>query len=218
MLILAPAASDLAMKLLLMEHNSTLYADKIKVSAYICLSSLVLANVSMTTITSSKASRLADAKNDGEITFGGIDETKIYPATVTTIANVNKNGFWEVPFSPSVNGKNLGLAGRTAILDTGTSLIIAPPADALALHQQIPGAKSDGQGGFTISCTTNAQVSFKIGSQDFTIDPRDLLFVPVNQNDLKGDCVSGIMGGQIAGGCSRVVGRGCVFEECVFFA
>ncbi|QRV75503.1 aspartyl protease [Ceratobasidium sp. AG-Ba] len=178
--------------------------------------SLAKAGLIQSAITSYKISRLADGKNDGEITFGGIDETKIDPATVTTITNVNKNGFWEVPFSPSVNGKDLGLAGRTAILDTGTSLIIAPPADALALHQQIPGAKSDGQGGFTIPCTTAAQVSFKMGNQDFTIDPRDLLFVPVNQNDLKGDCVSGIMSGQIGGAQEWLVGD--VFLKNAYFS
>ncbi|KAG9074932.1 hypothetical protein FS749_013460, partial [Ceratobasidium sp. UAMH 11750] len=138
--------------------------------------SLAKAGLIQSPITSYKISRLADGKNDGEITFGGIDQTKIDPATLTTITNVNKIGFWEVPFSASVGGKDLGLAGRTAILDTGTSLIIAPAADALALHQQIPGAKSDGQGGFTIPCTTDAQISFKMGNQDFAIDPRDLAF------------------------------------------
>ncbi|KAG8727833.1 hypothetical protein FRC10_005591, partial [Ceratobasidium sp. 414] len=101
---------------------------------------LLTAGLTQSPITSYKISRSADGKNDGEITFGGIDQTKIDPATLTTIANVNKIGFWEVPFTPSVGGKDLGLSGRTAILDTGTSLIIAPLADALALHQQIPGA------------------------------------------------------------------------------
>ncbi|KAG8740654.1 hypothetical protein FRC10_004064 [Ceratobasidium sp. 414] len=178
--------------------------------------SLAKAGLIQSPITSYKISRLADGKNDGEITFGGIDQTKIDPATLTTIANVNKIGFWEVPFTPSVGGKDLGLSGRTAILDTGTSLIIAPPADALALHQQIPGAKSDGNGGFTIPCTTNAQVSFKMGTQDFLIDPRDLLFVPVDQNNLQGDCVSGIMSGQIGGAQEWLVGD--VFLKNAYFS
>ncbi|KAG8742788.1 hypothetical protein FRC10_000898 [Ceratobasidium sp. 414] len=120
--------------------------------------------------------------------------------------HADKIGFWQVPFTPSVGGKDLGLSGRTAILDTGTSLITAPPADALALHQQIPGAKSDGNGGFTIPCTTDAQVSFKMGAQDFLIDPRDLLFVPVDQSNLQGDCVSGITSGQIGGAQGWLVG------------
>jgi hypothetical protein len=178
--------------------------------------SLAKAGLIQSAITSYKISRLADGKNDGEITFGGIDQTKIDPSTLTTIANVNELGFWEVPFSLSVGGKDLGLSGRTAILDTGTSLIVAPPADALALHKQIPGAKADGNGGFTIPCTTNAQVSFKMGTQDFLIDPRDLLFVPVDQNNLQGDCVSGIMSGQISGPQEWLVGD--VFLKNAYFS
>lgn len=178
--------------------------------------SLAKAGLIQSAITSYKISRLADGKNDGEITFGGIDQTKIDPATLTTITNVNKNGFWEVPFSISADGKDLGLAGRTAILDTGTSLILAPPADALALHKQIPGAKSDGQGGFTIPCTTSTVISFKMGNQDFAIDPRDLSFVPVDQNNLKGDCVSGIMSGQIGGAQEWLVGD--VFLKNAYFS
>lgn len=178
--------------------------------------SLAKAGLIQSAITSYKIPRLADGKNDGEITFGGIDDTKIDTATATTMSNVNKNGFWEVPFTASVGGKDLGLSGRTAILDTGTSLIIAPPADATALHAQIPGAKSDGQGGFTIPCTTDAQVAFTMGTQSFSIDPRDLLFVPVNQNNLQGDCVSGIMSGQIGGPQEWLVGD--VFLKNVYFS
>ncbi|CAE6462297.1 unnamed protein product [Rhizoctonia solani] len=178
--------------------------------------SLAKAGLIQSAITSYKIPRLADGKNDGEITFGGIDETKIDAATTTTMANVNPNGFWEVPFTAAVGGKDIGLTGRTAILDTGTSLIIAPPADAQALHAQIPGAKSDGQGGFTIPCTTDAQVAFTMGGQSFAIDPRDLLFVPVNQNNLQGDCVSGIMSGQIGGPQEWLVGD--VFLKNVYFS
>ncbi|KAF8699264.1 Acid protease, partial [Rhizoctonia solani] len=178
--------------------------------------SLAKAGLIQSAITSYKIPRLADGKNDGEITFGGIDETKIDAATTTTMPNVNPNGFWEVPFTAAVGGKDIGLTGRTAILDTGTSLIIAPPADAQALHAQIPGSKSDGQGGFTIPCTTDAQVAFTMGGQSFAIDPRDLLFVPVNQNNLQGDCVSGIMSGQIGGPQEWLVGD--VFLKNVYFS
>ncbi|KAJ1307675.1 hypothetical protein OPQ81_001767 [Rhizoctonia solani] len=178
--------------------------------------SLAKAGLIQSAITSYKIPRLADGKNDGEITFGGIDESKIDTTSTTTMDNVNKNGFWEVPFTASVGGKDLGLSGRTAILDTGTSLIIAPPADAQALHAQIPGAKSDGQGGFTIPCTTDAQVALTMGGKSFSIDPRDLLFVPVNQNNLQGDCVSGIMSGQIGGPQEWLVGD--VFLKNVYFS
>jgi len=81
----------------------------------------------------------------------------------------------------------------------GTTLIIAPPADAAAVHATIPGARRDGQGGFTIPCTTTASVALTFGGQTFPIDPRDMAFLPVDLNDPKGDCISGITSGQIGG-------------------
>jgi len=149
--------------------------------------------------TSYKISRVSDGLNDGEITFGGLDSSKFDQNTLVTFQNVNKNGFWEGSHTVSVGGQDLGLSDRTAILDTGTTLIIAPPADAAALHNKIPGSKSDGQGGFIIPCTNNAVVSLTFSGQSFDINPIDLLFAPVDPNNLQGDCLSGISSGKVGG-------------------
>ncbi|KAF8274739.1 aspartic peptidase domain-containing protein [Lactarius quietus] len=122
-------------------------------------------------ITSFKISRLSDQLNDGEVTFGAVDQTKFDPTTLITLSNVNKLGFWEAAMdAATVNGKDLGFKNRTAILDTG---------------------------GFTVPCTTNASLALTFGGRAFTIDPKDITFVPVNANDLNGDCVSGISSGQV---------------------
>lgn len=72
-------------------------------------------------ITSFKISRLTDNKNDGEITFGGLDTTKFDPKTIVTFKNVNTQGFYEGSLAVSIDGKDLGLSkATTAILDTGT--------------------------------------------------------------------------------------------------
>lgn len=168
-------------------------------------------------IISFKLGRIADGNNDGEVTFGGLDSAKFDANTRTTFANVNTQGFWEGAMGAvTVNGNDLGLDGRTAILDTGTTLIIAPTADAEAVHAQIPGAQSDGQGGFTIPCTSTAQLALSFGGQVFQVDPRDLLFSPVNPNDPTGDCVSGISSGQIGGATEWLVGD--VFLKNVYFS
>ena len=102
------------------------------------IESLAQAGLVTDAIVSYKISRLADNKNDGEITFGyacfyydhgikthffsfsGLDATKFDPKTLTTVPNVNKQGFWEANTDAvTVNGKDTGLKGRTAILDTG---------------------------------------------------------------------------------------------------
>lgn len=139
-----------------------------------------------------KIPRLADGTNDGEITFGGLDSTKFKSDTLVQVPNVNPVGFWEVAVDGiSVNGQNLNFQGQTAILDTGTTLFVAPQNVATAIHAQIPGAAQT-QGGFTVPCTTNASVALTIGGNTFAIDPRDLAFLPVDPNQPAGTCQSGI--------------------------
>ncbi|KAI5119836.1 hypothetical protein M0805_008402 [Coniferiporia weirii] len=168
-------------------------------------------------ITSFKLGRVADGTNDGEVTFGGLDSTKFDASTLTTFANVNTEGFWEGAMDAvTVDGTDLGLSGRTAILDTGTTLIVAPPSDAAAVHAAIPGSQSDGQGGFTIPCTTSSSVALSFGGKSFAIDPRDLLFLPVDASDPTGDCVSGISSGEIGAATEWLVGD--VFLKNAYFS
>ncbi len=84
-------------------------------------------------------------------------------------------------------------------------MIVAPDADAKAVHDAITGAKSDGQGGFTVPCNTQASVALTFGGQAFAIDPRDLAFQPVDATDPNGDCVSGISSGNIGGATEWLV-------------
>jgi hypothetical protein len=64
-----------------------------------------------------KLARLADQKNDGEVTFGGLDVAKFNPATAVTLNNLNKQGHWEASLdAATVDGKDLGFTGRTVIL------------------------------------------------------------------------------------------------------
>ena len=168
-------------------------------------------------ITSYKLSRLADQKNDGEVTFGGLDTSKFDPNTVATIHNINPQGFWEAAIDKvSLNGQDLNLVGRTGILDTGTTLLIVPPGDAQVIHQAIPGTKSDGNGGFTVPCTTNASIAITFGGKEFAIDSRDLAFAPLDPNNLTGDCASGIAEGQVGGPKEWLVGD--TFLKNVYFS
>lgn len=160
--------------------------------------------------------RVADGYNDGEVTFGGVDPAK-YTGNITEIDNVSTKGFWEAAIdSVTVSGTSLGLKGRTAILDTGTTLIVAPQSDADALHAKIEGSKSDGQGGYTIPCTTTAQVALTFGGKEFPIDTRDMLFLPVDADNLTGDCVSAISAGNVGQNNEWLVGA--TFLKNVYFA
>jgi len=181
------------------------------------IEALAAAGLVPAAITSFKISRVADNKNDGEITFGALDTSKFDSNTLITLNNVNQQGFWEANMDAvTVNGQDVGLQGRTAILDTGTTLIIAPAQDAAAVHAAIPGAASDGQGGFTIPCTSTVKVALSFGQHPFAIDTRDLLVQPVDANNPNGTCVSGIASGNIGGATEWLVGD--VFLKNAYFS
>ncbi|KAJ8496882.1 hypothetical protein ONZ45_g12290 [Pleurotus djamor] len=140
-------------------------------------------------ITSYKMPRLADQNNDGVITFGGVDESKFQANTLVTLDNISPVGFWEAEMDQiTVNG-----------VDTA-----------------IDGAESDGQGGFIIPCNTNATISLTFGGRPFTIDPRDLVFAPLNINDPTGRCFSGITAGSIGEDTQWLVGD--VFLKNAYFS
>jgi len=160
--------------------------------------------------------RLADGKGNGQITFGALDTTQFDPQTLVTVNSVSQTGFWEAPMDAvTVNGQNAQLLGRTVIMDTGTTLLITPPADATAIHNLIPGAQSDGQGGFTIPCTGNATVALTFAGMSFSIDPRDIAVQPVDPSNPQGDCVSGIVSGTVGGATEWLAGD--VFLKNVYF-
>ena len=96
-----------------------------------------------------------------------------------------------------------------AVVDTGTTLIIAPAADAAAVHALIPGAQSDGQGGFIIPCDTNSSVALEFGGTSFAINPEDLIFAAADNTGT--NCVSGISSGQILDDTTWLVSR--VFSD-----
>ena len=80
----------------------------------------------------------------------------------------------------------------------GTTLMMLPEVDALAIHKNIPGARQVDQVYFTVPCNTSAVVALTYAGQSFTIDTRDLAWQPVNSSDPNGDCTSGIAAGNFS--------------------
>jgi len=159
-------------------------------------------------------SRLADGKNNGQVTFGGMDTTKFDPSTLVTLSNISPKGLWETPLCGiSVDGNDMGMTNRTAILDTGTSLILVPPEDAIKIHNAIPGSQQAANG-FTIPCNTQTVVSLTFGGVSFSIDPRDLVQLPLDGTGVQ--CTSGIAGGSVGGPSELLVGD--VFLKNAYFS
>ncbi|KAJ7678515.1 aspartic peptidase domain-containing protein [Mycena rosella] len=140
-------------------------------------------------ITSYRFPRLVDHTNNGEITFGGLDPSKFDSSTLITIPADNQS-FWIANLDGvSVDGENVPIVAKVGIMDTGTTLLVAPANDAAALHAKIPGAKFT-NGGYTVPCGTNTSVALHFGGKAFPINPKDLTFAAGGRTT--GDCTSGI--------------------------
>lgn len=127
---------------------------------------------------------------------------------MVTAANVAKGGLWEAKLDGVyINGQSVLTPGSTAItgiIDTGTTLILAPPTFAMSIHAAIPGAQSDGQGSFAIPCTTQIRMAFGFGGTQFSIDPRDYLGAAVDATGVM--CLSNISGQSIGTAGQFLVG------------
>ncbi|KAK7032874.1 acid protease [Favolaschia claudopus] len=142
-------------------------------------------------ITSYRLPRFIDRTNNGEVSFGGLDETKFDPSTLVTVNNTG-DGFWLAPLGGvSVDGVDVnGIQSSVGLMDTGTTLLAIPTKDADAVHAKIPGAKLQGSGQYSVPCNTTTVVSLKFGGKSFDINPKDLPFAALGKTT--GDCTSGI--------------------------
>ncbi|KAG8762075.1 hypothetical protein FRC11_011340 [Ceratobasidium sp. 423] len=67
-----------------------------------------------------------------------------------------------------------GHASQFATIDTGTSVVIAPQADAQAIYAAIPGSKLGQNGLFSYPCNANPDVALSFAGQNFNIKAADM--------------------------------------------
>ncbi|KAK7032858.1 acid protease [Favolaschia claudopus] len=151
-------------------------------------------------IWSYKISRYSDGKNDGELTIGSMDTSKYKANSLVRVPNMSSAGFWEIELgSVTVNGQILNLGRRSCILDTGTTLLIAPKSDVATIHDSIPGAKHDNSSNtWTVPCNTTASIALMIGNKSFPIQSEDLAFLPLENSTTM--CTSAIAEGGVSEG------------------
>jgi hypothetical protein len=129
-----------------------------------------------------------DADNtEGELTIGGTNPERFTGQLTWTHLSDNNNGLWIIPLDDClVNGQALNLGGRVANIDTGTTLIVVPHADALQVYANIEHEERDGH--FFIDCDTQVTISMRINGATWNIDPRDFV---IEDND---ECFGAIGG------------------------
>ncbi|CAI7564739.1 unnamed protein product [Penicillium glandicola] len=137
-------------------------------------------------------SRSADNDKDGEINFGGVDTTKFdgtisYTATDDTI--------WSIPVDDAyVNGQSCNFTGKSATIDTGTTYIMIPPADAKALFALFPDASQQpsNSNNWLVPCNSTATIEFGFSGVKYNISPKD--YVGNAESDGSDYCISTIVG------------------------
>lgn len=103
--------------------------------------------------------------------------------------NIESGGLWQIPVDGfSVNGKSSLLNSRSAIIDSGTSYMFLPPADAEALFQLIPGAAFSDNDVSTLPCNTSIEVALVFNNVAYSISPKDY----VGPSTAGGQCQSNI--------------------------
>ncbi|KAF2117812.1 aspartic peptidase domain-containing protein [Lophiotrema nucula] len=147
-------------------------------------------------------SRTADGLNDGELNLGELNKDR-YDGDINYIPTVaNENGFWEIPVDDAgIEGTLLGLKGRSAILDSGTSFILMPEPDGVALHKLIDGSKQSGET-FTVPCSTTTPIQISFNGQSYNVSTAD--YIGGKMDD--GSCKSNIIGRQTFGESQWLVG------------
>lgn len=143
-------------------------------------------------------SRASDNKKDGEVNFGTVDTSK-FDGNITYMAT--NADTWTIPMDDAyVNGQATGLTNRSATIDTGTTYILIPAADAKTLFARIPGSSQSGEN-YIIPCNSTATLELSFSGIKYSIQPEDYIGASST-----GGCVSTIVGHQSSGANDWLVG------------
>ncbi|GAA5937012.1 uncharacterized protein JCM15063_000127 [Sporobolomyces koalae] len=99
------------------------------------------------------------ASSGSELYLGGINSAKI--SSGVTYTPLTSKSYWNVQASTAVNGKTVSSLGTfAAIVDSGTTLIVAPTDFAQSFYAAVPGSAAYGNGYYTFPCSSVPAVSF----------------------------------------------------------
>ena len=154
--------------------------------------------------------RNSDGSTDGELNLGSSDTTK-YEGNLSYTTTTSDYTWWEIPVDDAViAGNPCNLKGRTAIIDTGTSFVVLPPADAQQIHNQIPRSEQNGEL-FSLPCSSSTTVQLVFSGVKYDISPKDYVG---NRLDGGNMCASNIIGKTTFGADKWLIGD--VFMKNVY--
>lgn len=125
---------------------------------------------------------------DGELTFGGYDDDKFEGDELTWVP-LSDATYWRIDMDAVKIGE-FSIGESDAIVDSGTSLIIGPKMDILAIALEI-GAKPTLTGQYTIDCEKVAGIpdmTWTIAGKEYTVAGKKLVIQSA------GMCIFAMMG------------------------
>ncbi|CAG8512337.1 3239_t:CDS:1 [Racocetra persica] len=128
----------------------------------------------------------ASGVDDGTFTLGGVDESK-FIGEITFNSVINTVGFWEINLDGvKLDDTPMSISGRSAIIDTGSTVLFVPSDDAAAINKQIPGAEFDNKTNtYKVPCPPDPcctstssipTISLRFGGVDYTIPSEDVIY------------------------------------------
>lgn len=141
--------------------------------------------------------RAEDGPNTGQITFGGIDSSKLTGDITYTSVTATANGDWAIPMDGmGYDGNKANVTGRLAYIDTGTTYAFGPPDDVANLYKIIPGASSIDGVTYTAPCKSDKSITVTFSGVEHNISVKDWLSEPSDS----GVCTSNIFGREVVAG------------------
>merc|ERR1712236_22296 len=146
-------------------------------------------------------SRDPNAALGGELILGGPDPN-FYEGEMTYI-DVEREGYWQIAMEGMVmNGETVGCNGGChAIVDTGSSLLVGPPAQTTAINKAIGGVELiPGTGQYQMNCNaidSLPEIDFMLNGQRFTLAGRAYVLEITQPGQTQ--CISGFMGLELPG-------------------
>ncbi|KXN87900.1 Aspartic protease [Leucoagaricus sp. SymC.cos] len=134
------------------------------------------------------------AESGSSLFLGGAD-SDLFTGDFTNV-HVTQEGFWQVDLDSVNVGGDAAASNLAGVIDTGTSLIVAPQADVARFYEAIPGSQDAsstvGDGFFTFPCNSDPQVSLTFGGKQFAVASDAFNLGQVSQGS--SDCIGGVAG------------------------
>mmetsp|Transcript_16423 Transcript_16423/g.22518 ORF Transcript_16423/g.22518 Transcript_16423/m.22518 type:complete len:421 (-) Transcript_16423:157-1419(-) len=136
---------------------------------------------------------------EGELTFGGIDEEK-FEGEIQYV-DLLASSWWEINVD-GISAGDFSMGATTAIVDSGTSLLTGPKAEVTKLANEV-GATPNLMGQYTIDCEKVSDIpdlTITINGNEYTVPGKDLVMKAANT------CLFAIMGLDIQKGPAWILG------------